>query len=246
MTPAATTRGVRLPRSERRQQLLAAAQEVFVTSGYHFAAMDEIATRAGVSKPVLYQHFPSKLELYVALLDATADALVESIEAALASTQDNHLRVEATVRAYFDYVSDQAGAFRLVFESDLTAEPSVRDRVGRVNHACATAVSRVIAEDTGFDDEASMLLAAGLTGAAQVAARWWLTHDGRLSRSDAEDLVSALSWRGISGFPRTDTDEDGPDQPASAEGRSVSLTPSDGQDNGGQCGCHHRHQGCPP
>jgi AcrR family transcriptional regulator len=181
-----------------------AAQEVFVTSGYHAAAMDDIATRAGVSKPVLYQHFPGKLDLYLALLDASADALVHSIEQALASTADNHLRVEATVRAYFAFVGDQAGAFRLVFESDLTAEPLVRERVDRVNHACATAVSKVIAEDTGFDNEAAMLLAAGLTGAAQVAARWWLTQEGHLTRGDAEDLVSALSWRGISGFPRTE------------------------------------------
>jgi AcrR family transcriptional regulator len=202
MTSASPARSVRLPRTERRQQLLAAAQEVFVASGYHAAAMDEIATRAGVSKPVLYQHFPGKLELYLALLDASADALVDAIRQALAATQDNRLRVEGTVRAYFDYVSDEAGAFRLVFESDLTAEPAVRARVDRVNHACATAVSEVIAEDTGFDREAAMLLAAGLTGAAQVAARWWLTQDGRLSRPAAEDLVSALSWRGISGFPR--------------------------------------------
>jgi AcrR family transcriptional regulator len=62
-------RGVRLPRSARRAQLLEAAQEVFVESGYHAAAMDEIADRAGVSKPVLYQHFPGKLDLYLALLD---------------------------------------------------------------------------------------------------------------------------------------------------------------------------------
>jgi AcrR family transcriptional regulator len=208
MTSGPAIRGVRLPRTERRQQLLSAAQEVFVASGYHAAAMDDIATRAGVSKPVLYQHFPGKLELYLALLDASADSLVDAIGAALASTTDNQLRVDATVRAYFDYVSDEAGAFRLVFESDLTAEPAVRERVDRVNHACATAVSRVIAEDTGFDEEAAMLLAAGLTGAAQVAARWWLTQNGRLSRRDAEELVTALSWRGLSGFPRADEDND--------------------------------------
>ena len=221
MTSAPAARGVRLPRSERRQQLLTAAQEVFVASGFHAAAMDEIATRAGVSKPVLYQHFPSKLELYVALLDASADALIDSIRAALSSTADNHLRVEATVRAYFDYVADETGAFRLVFESDLTSEPAVRDRVDRVNHACATAVSKVIADDTGCDDEAAMLLAAGLTGAAQVAARWWLTQDGRLSRRAAEDLVGALSWRGISGFPRAE-DAGGGSRPADPPGPTVS------------------------
>ena len=130
--------------------------------------------------------------------------LLDAIAIALASTSDNQLRVDATVRAYFHYVSDEDGAFRLVFESDLTSEPAVRERVDRVNLACAQAVSKVIAEDTGFDTDAAMLLAAGLTGSAQVAARWWLTHSDQVSRSTAEDLVSALSWRGISGFPITD------------------------------------------
>ena len=64
--PAA--RGSRLPRQARRKQLLSAAQAVFVASGYHAAAMDDIAERAGVSKPVLYQHFPGKMELYLSLI----------------------------------------------------------------------------------------------------------------------------------------------------------------------------------
>ena len=62
-------RGTRLPRSARRAQLLEAARSVFVERGYHAAGMDEIADRAGVSKPVLYQHVPGKFELYLALLD---------------------------------------------------------------------------------------------------------------------------------------------------------------------------------
>ena len=68
--PAARPRGGRLPRRARRAQLLTSALEVFVAQGYHAAAMDDIAERAGVSKPVLYQHFPGKLDLYLALLDA--------------------------------------------------------------------------------------------------------------------------------------------------------------------------------
>src|SRR5690349_25084100 len=72
-------RPVRMPRSARRKQLLAAAQDVFVAQGYHSAAMDDIAERAGVSKPVLYQHFPGKLELYLALLDTHCDAFAERI-----------------------------------------------------------------------------------------------------------------------------------------------------------------------
>ena len=68
-----------MPRSARRAQLLDAALEVFVARGYHAAAMDEIADRAGVSKPVLYQHFPGKLELYLALLDQSCDTVMAAV-----------------------------------------------------------------------------------------------------------------------------------------------------------------------
>src|SRR3954464_8958230 len=118
---SAPVRGGRMPRSVRRKQLLAAAQEVFVANGYHAAAMDDIAERAGVSKPVLYQHFPGKLDLYLALLDTQAEALADAVIAALAGTNDNQARVHAVLSAYFAFVdrSDHDGAFRLIFESDI-------------------------------------------------------------------------------------------------------------------------------
>ncbi|MGD9956780.1 MAG: TetR/AcrR family transcriptional regulator [Candidatus Nanopelagicales bacterium] len=197
----ASSRGQRLPRRERRAQLLDAAREVFVAQGYHAAAMDDIAEAAGVSKPVLYQHFPGKLELYLALLDQSSDALLAALDAALASTTDNKLRVSATVAAYFDFVDDPGGAFRLIFESDLTNEAAVRARVDRVNDACAEALSKVIAEDTGLTGAEAMLLAAGLTGMAQTAARHWLREAGRIPKSEAARLVGSLGWRGISNFP---------------------------------------------
>src|SRR3954447_2746096 len=95
----ATGRPGRLPRSQRRAQLLTAAQEVFVAQGYHAAAMDDIAERAGVSKPVLYQHFPGKLELYLALLETHCDALVTRVRDAMAATTDNKIRVAGAMRA---------------------------------------------------------------------------------------------------------------------------------------------------
>jgi AcrR family transcriptional regulator len=109
-TEAARPRGTRLPRRARRNQLLGAAQEVFVAQGYHAAAMDDIAERAGVSKPVLYQHFPGKLDLYLALLDQHCDNLLQAVRNALASTTDNKQRVRATMDAYFAYVEDDGGA----------------------------------------------------------------------------------------------------------------------------------------
>ena len=135
-------RGTRLPRSARRKQLLGAAQEIFVAQGYHAAAMDDIAERAGVSKPVLYQHFPGKLDLYLALLDQHATELVKKVRVALASTTDNRQRVEASVAAYFDFVDGDGEGFRLVFESDLRNDPAVRERVERMLQECVDAHHR--------------------------------------------------------------------------------------------------------
>jgi AcrR family transcriptional regulator len=194
-------RGGRMPRRERRAQLLESALEVFVAQGYHSAAMDDIADRAGVSKPVLYQHFPGKLDLYLALLDRSCDAIIDSCRQALASTQDNKLRVAAAVDAFYEYVAEDSGAFRLVFESDLTNEPAVREHVDRVTTECATMIAEVIQADTGLPDAAARLLAVSLVGMAQVSSRFWLSEGGGISRSDAAALVSGLAWRGIGGYP---------------------------------------------
>ena len=197
-------RSARLPRSARRRQLLGAAQEVFVAQGYHAAAMDDIADRAGVSKPVLYQHFPGKLDLYLALLEEHAAAMVDAVREALASTTDNKQRVAATIEAYFRFVDEDGGAFRLLFESDLTNQPEVRERVEGTTLACAELISQVIREDTGLPGEQSRLLAVGLVGMAQVTARYWLADNGSIPRDAASRLLASLSWRGLGGFPLHD------------------------------------------
>ncbi|MEY3704731.1 MAG: hypothetical protein RLZZ79_632 [Actinomycetota bacterium] len=191
----------RLPRDERRAQLLAAALEVFTGAGYHAASMDEIADRANVSKPVLYQHFPSKLDLYLAVLDLHIDSLVFAIQKAIASTRDNKNRVTATIDAYFGFIEGEGEAFRLLFESDMSVEPQVRDRLNRMTYDCAVAVSAVISADTGRPKDEAMLLAIGLIGCAQISARHWLERGGKLDRAAASALVTSLMWRGISGFP---------------------------------------------
>ena len=201
----ARRRGIRMPRKARRAQLLDAALEVFVAQGYHAAAMDDIADRAGVSKPVLYQHFPSKLDLYLALLDQTCDTVIDAVQKALESSPDhNKQRVQATVDVFYAYVANAGGAFRLVFESDLVNDPAVRERVDRVTNECADSIAGVIHDDTGLPSEESQLLAVSLVGMAQVSARFWLAKEGRIAQDDAANLVAGLAWRGIRGFPRTD------------------------------------------
>ena len=170
-----------MPRSARRAQLLESALDVFVAQGYHAAAMDDIAERAGVSKPVLYQHFPGKLDLYLALLDSACDQVVGGVRTALASTTVNKERVAATHRGVLRATSPNAGgAFRLVFESDLTSEPAVRERVDRVTAQCAEAIAEVIADDTGLPDR-GVAAARGRAGRHEPGQRAVLARYRRAS-----------------------------------------------------------------
>ncbi|HYP46576.1 MAG TPA: TetR/AcrR family transcriptional regulator [Propionibacteriaceae bacterium] len=200
-----TPRISRMPRDQRRAQLLEAANDVFTSKGYHAAAMDDIADAAGVSKPVLYQHFPSKLDLYLDLLDLSCERLVERVEEALASTDDNANRVVATMGAFYEFVSSSRGKFRFVFESDLTGDGAVQQRLWRVNDEIADAIAEVISEDTDLPAAQAKLLGISLVGIAQVSARYWVSAGpDRVGLDDAKELVSSLAWRGIRGFPRVE------------------------------------------
>lgn len=202
---APVQRGSRLSRSARRAQLLVAARDVFAAQGYHAAAMDDIAERAGVSKPVLYQHFPGKLELYRALLTTYADELVQRVHEAINRTTDNRERVAAAVAAYFDFVAGEGQAYRLVFESDLRSEPDAAAVVDGALTRCIDSVAEVVTNDAGLDDDRARLLAVGLVGLSQVAAQYWLDSDRTVPRDEAVALMSSLAWKGLAGFPLVQT-----------------------------------------
>jgi AcrR family transcriptional regulator len=196
-----TPRGARLTRSARRAQLLVAARDVFAAQGYHAAAMDDIAEKAGVSKPVLYQHFPGKLELYRALLTTYADELVGRVQNAILATSNNEERVHAAVSAYFDFVAGEGQAYRLVFESDLRGEPEAASVVDGALTRCIDTVASAVTTDAGMDPARARLLAVGLVGLSQVAAQYWLDSEQSVPRDEAVALMASLAWRGLAGFP---------------------------------------------
>jgi AcrR family transcriptional regulator len=196
-----TPRGVRMPRDERRAQLLAAATDVFVNNGYHATVMDDIAERAGVSKPVLYQHFPGKLELYLALLERHTDELVRRVLAAIEETHDNWQRVRNAVGAYFDFVDGDGEAFRLVFESDLRNQPAVQSLVEQANTVCVEAIAQAVVVDAGLDTDRAWLVAVGVVGISEHSARYWLTRRHEVPKEEAVALTAALAWKGLAGFP---------------------------------------------
>lgn len=196
-------RGNRLPRDERRGQLLAAASEVFVDRGYHAAGMDEIAERAGVSKPVLYQHFSSKVELYLAVLARHVDNLVSGVRQALRTTTDNRQRVRAAVQAFFDFIEHDSQGYRLIFENDYVTEPQVAAQVRVATESCTDAVFDLISHDSGLEPHRSRMIAVGLVSISVDSARYWLNNDRPIDKEDAVEGTVQFIWGGLSHVPLT-------------------------------------------
>jgi AcrR family transcriptional regulator len=200
---ASARRGNRLPRDERRGQLLIAASDIFVDRGYHAAGMDEIAERAGVSKPVLYQHFSSKLELYLAVLQRHVDNLVSGVRQALRTTTDNRQRLRSAVGAFFDFIEHDGQGYRLIFENDIITEPQVAAQVRVATESCIDAVFDLISADSGLDPHRARMVAVGLVGISVDCARYWLDADRPIAKEDAVDGTVQFAWGGLSHVPLT-------------------------------------------
>ncbi|MEV6338852.1 TetR/AcrR family transcriptional regulator [Nocardia vinacea] len=185
----------------RRSRLLAAASEVFVLRGYHSASIREISHRAGVTKPIIYKHFSGKLDLYLAVLQNHLDELVTGVQRALHSTTDNRARALAAVQAYFDFVDQESQGFRLIFESNVVTEPSVQLRLNQTTEACVDALFGTLAEDPRLGPPHARILAVGLVGASEFAARYWLDVGRPISKAEAVDTVFSLCWGGLSEVP---------------------------------------------
>ena len=148
------------PRGARRLQLLRAAQDVFVAQGFHAAAMDDIADRAGVSKPVLYQHFPGKRELYLALLEEHVSELADRVRRG-DGRHRRQPRPGRRRRRAPTSTSSTPRARRSGWSSSPTCAttPTSAAIVDRGARACIEAIAEVIAADTGADPERALLLA---------------------------------------------------------------------------------------
>src|ERR1700760_4635450 len=115
---------MRLPAEQRRRQLLDVALDMFAARGFHATSMDEVATAAGVTKPVLYQHFPSKRALYVELLEDVGNQLLAQLASATDRATTGRQRVEEGFGAYFRFVDENRSAFRLLFGASVRTDPA--------------------------------------------------------------------------------------------------------------------------
>ena len=184
--------------SSRRTQLMVSGLEVFTEKGFHLASMDDIAKRAGVSKPILYQHFSSKEDFYLGILDERVEVIVQQISEAIEAAEGNRNRLKAAIACYFKLVDDADHGFRLIFESDFTMNHEVRARVEDVVAQVSRDVGTEVANQTGKSIGEANILAGGLCGMAQAAAWRWLRLGRPIAMEDAIAQTLDLAWSGLS------------------------------------------------
>jgi AcrR family transcriptional regulator len=199
MAQANTRRRMRAP--ERRVQLLQVARKVFAQRGYHTVTMDDVATEAGITKPILYDHFPSKRDLYRGLLEVDLATLRKKIERALESSPGNRERIRASFQAYFDFMDEEGEGFRLLMKEAVGAEEEFRDLVGRFREDVLTAVTEVMIRESQrrLSRKEAEDVALGLIGMAETVAQHEPGRSKRERRKTVETLVR-LAWRGITGL----------------------------------------------
>ena len=183
---------------ERKAQILRVARKVFGAKGFHGVSMDDVAREAGVTKPILYDHFSSKEALYLALLDADAQALEERIRAALAAPTGNRERIRASFQAYFDFVDEHAEGFRLMMQETVGTDDVSRSDVGEVRDRIMREVSELIVRESKghIELDESDTVALALVGMVETAAR---RDPGgpKEHRQRTVDTLVRLAWRGI-------------------------------------------------
>jgi AcrR family transcriptional regulator len=188
----------RLRAADRRAQLLEVARRAFGNSGFHGVSMDDVAKEAGVTKPILYDHFPSKKELYLELLDADLSALHDAVKQALDSPTGNRDRIRRSFQAYFDFVDEQADGFRLLMQETVGAERDFRQRVERTRDRILGEVADLIVRESRgqLDREGAETVALALIGMVETVAQ---RDPGgpAASRREAVELLVQFAWRGI-------------------------------------------------
>jgi AcrR family transcriptional regulator len=188
----------RLPAARRRRQLLDVALSVFAERGFHPTSMNDIAEAAGVTKPVLYQHFRSKRELYLELLEDVGEQLRNRIAKATAQASSPRQQVISGFGAYFRFVAEQQPAFQLLFGGGTRRDLEFADAVRAVELSIADIIALLI-DVPGLDTERRRLLAHGIVGLAEGTSRHWIL-DG--APGDPETLaaqVADLAWAGLRG-----------------------------------------------
>lgn len=200
----------RLPASERRAQLIEVGRAVFAKRGFEGASMEEIADRAKVSKPVVYEHFGGKEGLYAVIVDREMDYVVRRIVEAIATGSPRE-RVEKASLAFLAYVRDEPDGFAVLSQdSPMT---SSRGRLSSLLNDLAERVGDIFASSfkaAGYDPRAAPIYAHALVGMVTFVGKWW-TDVRKPSIDEVAKHIGGLAWMGLRHLPRKPTLKSRPD-----------------------------------
>lgn len=194
----------RLSASERRAQLIDVGRAVFAKKGFEATSMEEIADRAKVSKPIVYEHFGGKEGLYAVVVDREMDYVVRRISEAIASGSPRE-RIERATLAFLTYVRDHPDGFAVLSQdSPLSA---TRGRLSSLLNDLAERVGDIFIssfKDAGYDARTAPIYAHALVGMVTFVGRWWI----EVRKPAIEEVArhaAALAWMGLRHLPKRPT-----------------------------------------
>ena len=185
--------------NERREQLLDIGRGLFAEKGFEATSIEEIAARAGVSKPVVYEHFGGKEGLYAVVVDQEMASLLSRLSAALTADRPKQMLEQATL-ALLSYIEDETDGFRVLSRDSPVARGSgtfsslLNDIAGQVEHILAREFDRA-----GFQGRLAPMYAQMLVGMVALTGQWWLEVREPEREDVAAHLVN-LGWNGLHGL----------------------------------------------
>lgn len=188
--------GVRLGAAERRQQLLSAAQATFGSHGFTATSMNDIAVVANVTKPVLYQHFESKHELFLEVLTSTARQLNESISEVLLEASTGREKVERGIAVYVDFFAQNPENYQVLYGEGVRSEPAFALELRSIQNTINDLVADHIEIDE-LDQDLRRLAAEAISGLLEAAVGRWLDEGQTQSAEQVGALLASLAWRGL-------------------------------------------------
>lgn len=193
-----------MPAADRRRLILAAALDSFAEGGYHDIPLDRVAERAGISKALIYEHFPSKRDLHRALLESYVWLLLERVVAAVTEAEPGEERLRAGLDGFLRFVEERPDAWRMLVRN--VSDPAVAEWLdGLRRQVASTITERMVAEAPpgdlveGVSREVGIEMAAEqIVGAAQSLANWWVEHPGT-PRESLLAIAMDFMWLGLRG-----------------------------------------------
>jgi AcrR family transcriptional regulator len=201
-------RRVRLPRAEREEQLLDIAKGLFAAQGFQATSIEDIARAAGVTRPVVYDHFGSKDNIYLACVRAARAELERMLTEAVSARDDPGAQLWGGINAYFEFIERDASAWDVLFGPGAAVTGPTADEVRHLRFATVSRIGELLAPAVSNVDALAIdALAHALSGSGEQLAKWWREHP-ELSREQVAGYHMAFSWLGLRELVRQARDRD--------------------------------------